>query len=113
MQLSTRSNPHSRNRNLNVNKPSHESLFGLACKSITCVRFMHKPNVPFTNNLAEQAIRSLKVKQKISGCLRAEAGAQAFCTIRSYLDTARKQGIQMRQALRQAFLGEPLEFAED
>jgi transposase len=39
-----------------------------------------------------------------------ETGAKAFCTIRSYLDTARKQGIQMLKALRQAFLGEPLEF---
>jgi hypothetical protein len=36
---------------------------------------------------------------------------QALCTIRSYLDTARKQRDQMLAALRQAFLGKPLAFA--
>ena len=69
------------------------------------LRFVTDLRVPFTNNLAERAIRMPKVKQKISGCFRTMAGAQTFCTIRSYLDTMRKQGHNMFEVLRQTFIG--------
>lgn len=75
------------------------------------LRFMHNLDVPSTNNLAERAIRMPKVKQKISGCFRTLAGAQNFCLIRSYLDTARKQGVGMLAALQSAFCGLPMAFA--
>ena len=54
---------------------------------------MHDLNVPFTNHLAERARCMPKVKQNISGGFRTRAGAQDFCLIRFYLDTARKQGV--------------------
>jgi transposase len=71
------------------------------------LRFVTDLRVPFTNNLAERAIRMPKVKQKISGGWRTFEGAQHFCTIRSYLDTMHKQGHNMFDVLRQTFIGCP------
>ena len=68
-------------------------------------RFAADSEVPFTNNLAEQAVRMPKVKQKISGSFRTKEGAERFCTIRSYLETLRKQGRHLLDALTLAFQG--------
>lgn len=66
-------------------------------------RFMREDGVPFTNNLAEQALRMAKVKQKISGCFRTEHGADTFFTIRSYLATMHKQKANLLDCLVSAF----------
>ena len=63
-------------------------------------RFATDHNVPFTNNIAEQAVRMPKVKQKISGSFRTMNGADTFCTLRSYLATMRKQGSYEKRANR-------------
>jgi transposase len=75
------------------------------------LHFIRDLTVPFTNNLAERAIRMPKVKQRISGCFRTLIGAENFCVIRSYLDTARKQGFGMLHAMQAAFSGQPLALA--
>ncbi|HUZ04614.1 MAG TPA: IS66 family transposase [Acidobacteriaceae bacterium] len=73
--------------------------------------FLDDLSLPFTNNLAERDLRMVKVQQKISGTFRSEAGASAFCRIRSYLSTMRKQGHGMLVALAAVFAGEPLPIA--
>ena len=69
--------------------------------------FLHHLEVPFDNNLAERDLRMMKVKQKISGCFRTWAGAEVFAAVRSYLATARKQGMSMLHAAFLAFAGNP------
>jgi transposase len=72
-----------------------ESILAFACDF----------NIPFGNNLAEQAIRMMKIKQKISGCFRTEQGAIQFAIIRSYISTMKKQGKNIFIALDELLSG--------
>ncbi len=54
--------------------------------------FLHDINLPFTNNFAEQNIRMITARLKISGYFCRVKGAEYFACIRSYFSTARKQG---------------------
>jgi transposase len=63
--------------------------------------------VAFSNNCAEQAIRMIKIKTKVSGGFRTLTGAQTFLAIRGYISTVRKNGLRAAVALRDALLGNP------
>jgi transposase len=77
----------------------HNLLLRLLTRKQDVLRFLTDPSVPFTNNLAEQDARMMKVQQKVSGGFRAEGGAKPFATIRSVLSTARKQGRSLLEIL--------------
>ncbi len=71
------------------------------------LRFLHDPDVPWSNNQAERDIRPMKTQQKITGGFRTEAGATEFCRLRSYLSTAAKNRIDPCDAIAHALAGRP------
>jgi transposase len=57
------------------------------------LRFAHDLQVPPTSNQAERDLRPSKVQQNISGRLTSEARTQDRYTLRGYVSTAAKHGL--------------------
>ena len=82
-------------------------LLRLDAREQEALRFAHDFRVSFTNNLAEQDIRMVKLQIKISGCWRTKQGAERFLAVRSYISTARSRIIapgRAREARRRPTL---------
>jgi hypothetical protein len=69
------------------------------------LHFMKFSDVPFHNNSSEQAVRTAKVHQKVSGGFRSETGAIRHADILSVIETCRKQGLDVLESLRRVYLG--------
>ena len=63
--------------------------------------------VPWTNNSSEQALKSPKLHQKVSGYWQTTLTLARFCRVRSYLVTARNHGIRAIDAIHAALAGKP------
>jgi transposase len=70
-------------------------------------RFTTDWRIPPDNNGSERDIRMIKLRQKVSGCLRTLTGAKQFCVIRSYLSTAAKHGRTLFDTLVMLAEGRP------
>ncbi len=80
-------------------RPGHNLARRLRDRKQSVLRFLTDPEVPFTNNQAEQDLRMMKLRMQISGCFRSAQGARDCATLRSVLSTARKQGWNRIEAL--------------
>lgn len=62
--------------------------------------------VPFTNNRAEQAIRCVKIKQKIAMSFRTCKGSEIYARVQGFVTTCRKQELNVFQQLVAVLNGE-------
>jgi len=99
--------PRRRRRGRVRRSPAANLLGRLDRHQVEVLRFLDDLRVPFDNNQAERDLRMVKLQQKISGCWRTLDGAQVFLTVRGYVSTARKHGMNPLAVLRQLFQGNP------
>jgi transposase len=87
--------------------PARNLALRLQARKTQFLRFAADFTVAFSNNIAEQAVRMVKSKTRVSGGFRTLKGAQTFLAIRGYISTIRKNGHRAATELRNALLGNP------
>ena len=69
-------------------------------------------DLPFSNNLSERALRGAKSKMKVSGQFQNVESARNYATIKSYIETCYRNGINQVKALVRLCKGEPYSLDE-
>lgn len=87
--------------------PARNLALRLQARKTEFLRFAADFTVGFSNNVAEQAVRMVKSKTRVSGGFRTLTGAQTFLTIRGYISTIRKNSLHAATELHNALLGNP------
>ena len=88
-------------------RPCRDLLECLRDRQADVLRFTTDLRIPPTSNQAERDLRPAKTQQKISGRLRSEQATRHRYAIRGYIDTARKHGVSVLTAIRDALAGNP------
>jgi len=88
-------------------RPARALLEDLDNRHDDVTRFCYDTRIPPTNNLAERDLRPNKIQQNISGRLTSEDATSNRLTIRSYVSTTVKHGIDAMTAIRDAIAGDP------
>jgi transposase len=70
--------------------------------------FVTHREIPPTNNGSERALRPCATFRKVINGFRSEWGAFQYANIRSVIETARRRGIGVLQAIRMAILSQPI-----
>lgn len=69
-------------------------------------------DLPFTNNESERSLRGVKSKMKVSGQFKNITNAEYYSTIRSYIETCHRNGINEYDALKRLIEDNPYTLAE-
>jgi hypothetical protein len=88
-------------------RPARSLLEDLDTRQADVLRFCYDTTIPPTNNLAERDLRPNKTQQKISGRLTSDEATNDRLTIRGYISTAVKHGLDAMTVLHDALTGNP------
>ena len=70
--------------------------------------FIKDYKFPFTNNISERDLRPGKTKQKVSGCFRSWRGIKTYTTVRSFISTVKKRGLNLLDSIKNIIEGAPV-----
>ena len=74
------------------------------------ILFLSSPDLKFDNNMAERALRMLKVKNKISGCFRNIQSGEYFCRFRSFIESCKKHDLPIFDSILSIYKSNKFDF---